>query len=144
MGKNAICYFSATGNGYYIAQELQKHLQGELWYIPNVIGKNFVEYEKVIIVTPIYMFALPNIVKTFINSLTGQEGPDYYVVLNYGGFSSNVPYYTKKLFEKNGLKLHNVFKIIMSVTYTLFIREPKFIVNRLVKKLEKGRKLLKN
>ena len=69
MKNCAICYFSATGNGFYIANELGKYMDSDLYYIPNSFDCDFQDYSTIILVTPVYMFALPNIVKEFVQTL---------------------------------------------------------------------------
>ena len=50
-----ILYFSSTGNSLYIAQKIQDQMGGQIKYIPNYNG-NGSEFEKIILVTPIYSF----------------------------------------------------------------------------------------
>jgi flavodoxin len=67
-----IFYFSATGNSLYVAQCLQSVFGGSIRYIPNYEG-NGEEYDRIIIVSPIYSFGLPVHVYDFIPRLTGKQ-----------------------------------------------------------------------
>lgn len=53
-----ILYFSSTGNSLYIAQRIKEELSGQIIYIPKYDG-NGNEFEKIIIVTPIYSYGMP-------------------------------------------------------------------------------------
>ena len=55
---NGIFYFSSTGNSLYLAKKIQSELNGNVIYIPNYKG-NGSEYDKIIIVSPVYSFGLP-------------------------------------------------------------------------------------
>jgi hypothetical protein len=61
-----ILYFSSTGNSLYIAQKIQSKMGGQIKYIPNYKG-NGNEFEKIILVTPIYSYGMP----TFVYNIIG-------------------------------------------------------------------------
>lgn len=60
-----ILYFSSTGNSLYIAQRVKKVLGGLIKYIPNYEGDGS-EFEKIILVTPIYSYGMPTFVYDII------------------------------------------------------------------------------
>ena len=62
-----ILYFSSTGNSLYIAKKLKEKVGGDVLYIPNYNG-DASEFERIIIVSPIYSFGLP----TFVYDLLGK------------------------------------------------------------------------
>lgn len=134
MGKEAICFYSATGNGYSIAKELNKYISADMFYIPSIIGMDLSEYEKIIIVSPVYMFALPNIMKTFIKNLTNYKvSPKIYVVFNSAGIFADVAYYTQRMFNEKNIKISAVYKICMPLTYTWFLGEMQAVVDSLLR-----------
>ena len=67
-----ILYFSSTGNSLYIAQKIQDQMGGQIKYIPNYNG-NGSEFEKIILVTPIYSFGMPTFVYDIIPRLIKQQ-----------------------------------------------------------------------
>ena len=81
---NGIFYFSSTGNSLYLAKKIQSELNGNVIYIPNYKG-NGSEYDRIIIVSPVYSFGLP--VHTYDFLLNINEKSKIYVVLNYGGMA---------------------------------------------------------
>lgn len=55
---NGIFYFSSTGNSLYLSKRIKSKLGGKIIYIPNYQG-DASEFEKIIVVSPIYSFGLP-------------------------------------------------------------------------------------
>lgn len=134
MSKEAICFYSATGNGYSIAKELNKYIKADMLYIPSILGMDLSKYEKIIIVSPVYMFALPNIMKTFIKNLPELKvSPKVYIVFNSAGIFADTAYYTKNMLAEKNIEISAVYKICMPLTYTWFLGEMQLVADRLVK-----------
>lgn len=77
-----ILYFSSTGNSLYIAQKIQDQMGGQIKYIPNYNG-NGSEFEKIILVTPIYSYGMPTFVYDIIPRLN--KATELIIIQNYGG-----------------------------------------------------------
>lgn len=134
MGREAICFYSATGNGYSIAKELNKYIKADMYYIPSIIGMDLSEYEKIIIISPVYMFALPNIMKDFITNLTKfKVSPKTYLVFNAAGMFADVAYYTERMFNEKNININAAYKICMPVTYTWFLDEMQVVADSLLR-----------
>lgn len=84
-----ILYFSGTGNSLYIAKKLKEDLGGKVLYIPNYVG-NGSEFEKIIIVTPIYSYGMPKHVYELLPRLDKEK--ELIVVQNYGGMIAGADY----------------------------------------------------
>lgn len=133
MLKTAICYFSGTGNSLDVSTQLQERISGSLFFIPRLKINDLIDYDRIILVTPIFSFGLPFPTKRFIDSLKIYPSKEYYVILHYGGFSGNAAHYTKQLYEKNGLIVRNIFKLKMPESYTLFMSVPQSYIRRTLK-----------
>ncbi|NMD37183.1 MAG: 4Fe-4S binding protein [Christensenellaceae bacterium] len=131
---NAIFYFSSTGNSLNIAQELQKILGGDIYYMPSFKG-DVKKYDKLIFVSPIYLFGLPIPTDNFLSKL--KTNLPCYMVLNYGGASFSAPYYTYKQMRKYGLNVQGIYKLKMPENFTLFLTVAVFYIKALLKSLPK-------
>ena len=63
-----IYYFSGTGNSHYVAEVLSKSLQDTMQSIES--AQSIKQDEIIGIVTPVYFFGLPDIVKDFLERLS--------------------------------------------------------------------------
>lgn len=118
--KTAICYFSATGNSFDLANELKEHVSNsDLFYIPNLDVVSLDEFQRIILVSPIYLFGTPVPVKKFIEKMATYKDKDYYAVLNYGGFPGNAVGYFAEVFESNSLILKDAFTVKMPENFTI-------------------------
>ena len=131
---NGILYFSSTGNSLYVAQMLQKSISGELRYIPAYIG-NGCEYEKVIIVSPVYSYGLPVHVFDLLPSLRGR---DVYMILTYGGMLAGADRLAYEYACENGLDIKGVYAVKMAENFTLTFSTPGFY-NKLMLRASKGK-----
>jgi len=90
--KTAICYFSGTGNGFDLALRLNESIiNSTVFNIPNINVNSLHEYEKIIIVSPIYCFGIPIAIKTFLQKLSNYKNKTFYGILHYGGFNRTSP-----------------------------------------------------
>lgn len=136
--KTAILYFSATGNSFDICQKLLAIIPSDIFFIPNTNIQTLEQYERIIIVSPIYAFGLPIPTEQFIEKMKAFKDKEYFVILNYGGFAANALYYTQNLFDKNNIPLQNVYKMKMPENFTIVATVPKFLINRALKKSQKA------
>ena len=93
-----ILYFSSTGNSLYIAQKIQDQMGGQIKYIPNYNG-NGSEFEKIILVTPIYSFGMPTFVYDIIPRLN--KATELIIIQNYGGMVGGADYYIYQYAKEN-------------------------------------------
>ncbi len=124
---NGILYFSSTGNSLYVAQTVQKNMTGELRYIPGYKG-NGSEYEKIIIVSPVYSYGLPVHVFDLLPSLRGR---DVYMILTYGGMLAGADRLAYEYACESGLNVKGVYAVKMAENFTLTFSTPDFY-NKLV------------
>lgn len=124
-----VFYFSSTGNSLYIAKRISSHFQTTAHYIPTFKGD--LDYDKIIIVSPIYYFGLPVPVYEFLVGLPSTASVT--VVLNYGGMVGAAGYYAYKVGVDHGVNIQAVFSVKMPENFTLFFSTPQFY-NRLVLK----------
>jgi ferredoxin len=129
-----ILYFSSTGNSLYIAQKIQSKMGGQIKYIPNYKG-NGNEFEKIILVTPIYSYGMPTFVYNIIPRLN--KTTELIIIQNYGGMVGGADYYIYQYAKENELNIKAVYVIKMPENFTLTFTVPKFFVNRTLKKADK-------
>lgn len=127
-----ILYFSSTGNSLHIAKQVQNSFGGKVLYIPNYLG-NGSEFERIIIVTPIYSFGMPKNVLELLKNLN--KTTEIIVIQNYGGMVGGANYlfydYAKNKF---GLNVVSMYLIKMPENFTLTFTVPKFYLNSVLKK----------
>ncbi len=133
-----ILYFSSTGNSLYIAEQIKKsdtENNSKIIYIPNYTG-NAEEFDKIIIVSPIYSFGLPAPVYDIIPKLS-KEKP-LFIVLNYGGMISGADYFTYCYCKENSLNIRAVHTIKMPENFTLTFTVPSFYLKSILKSAPKN------
>lgn len=126
-----ILYFSSTGNSLYIAKKVKERLGGNIVYIPTYRGDGS-EFEKMILVTPIYSYGMPTFVYDLLPTLNKTK--ELIIIQNYGGMIGGANYLVYEYAKKNGLNIKAVFTIKMPENFTLYITVPKFYMNRALKK----------
>ncbi len=125
-----ILYFSSTGNSLYIAEKIKEKVGGSVFYIPKYNGTAS-EFDRVIIVSPIYSFGLPKHVYDILGKLN--KTTEIVFVLNYGGMVGGADYLVREFCENLGLNLLGVFVVKMPENYTLDFTVPKFYLNSVLK-----------
>lgn len=136
--QTAICYFSGTGNTFYIANEMNRLIPNStVLAIPTLDENALYGYDRIIIASPIYLFGLPNPVKALIAKLSPLKDKIFYMVLNYGGFSGNAVNFTHDLFEDAKLSLQGVYKMKMPENFTFYMTVPHFYIKKTMKSAPK-------
>lgn len=130
-----ILYFSSTGNSLYVAKQVQEALGGKVIYLPKYEGKGE-EFDRVILVTPIYSYGMPKHVYEFLPKL--DKTRELIVVQNYGGMVGGADYLMRCYCEKLALNLKSVFVIQMPENFTTTFTVPKFYINSILKKSDKN------
>lgn len=123
---NGIFYFSSTGNSLYLSKRIKSKLGGKIIYIPNYQG-DASEFEKIIVVSPIYSFGLP--VHTYNFLLNVNSNSKIYVVLNYGGMAGGADVFTYNYAKENNKNILGVFKMLMPENYTLTFSTPSIYLS---------------
>lgn len=125
-----ILYFSSTGNSLYIAKKIKEKIGGKIIYIPDYSGTGN-EFEKIILVTPIYSFGMPSHVYDLLPRLDSTK--ELVIVQNYGGMVGGADYYVFNYALQNGLNIKSVYTIKMPENFTLTFTMPKFYLKRVLK-----------
>lgn len=123
--KKQIFYFSATGNNLAVAREVQSRLQD--YEIHSLVNNRAVAEEdcekSIILVTPVYMYDIPHIVKDFINYLRGSGACS--AIIAGGGEAGKCFSSIQKLFSRKGFTVTSMFNIPMPSNYTPFGLSPE-------------------
>ncbi len=128
---NGIFYFSSTGNSLFVAKEIKTALGGEILYIPKYNG-NAEEFEKIIVVSPVYSFGLPLHVFDFIPKLP--KNKPIYIVLNFGGMVFGADGLSFEHAKNCGLDIKAVYTVKMPENYTLDFSVPLAYQKKILKK----------
>ncbi len=134
MKKLGILYFSSTGNSLYIAKKVKERLGGSILYIPSY-NENCNEFDKIIIVTPIYSFGMPLPVLDLLPRLNKTAG--IIVIQNYGGMVSGADGLFYNYAKGLGLNIKSVYTMKMPENYTLVMSPPSFYKNMTLKSADK-------
>lgn len=118
--KTKIYFFTGTGNTLLIAKDLAAELpECELIDIAKMAKEEEIEIDSDItgILYPVYYFGMPNIVKSFLGSLKGDEKKYIFSIANAGSVAGNALKHTSSALEKQGLKLSAAFIVLMPGNY---------------------------
>ena len=129
-----ILYFSSTGNSLYIAKRIKEKLGGSIKFIPDYEG-NGNEFDRIIIVTPIYSFGLPAHVYDLLPCLDCNK--QLIIILNYGGMVGGADYFAYEYCKKFGLNIQSVYTLKMPENFTLTFTVPQFYLKSVLKSADK-------
>lgn len=129
-----ILYFSSTGNSLYIAQRVQKVMGGQIKYIPKYEGDGR-EFERIILVTPIYSYGMPTFVYDIIPKLN--KTTELIIIQNYGGMVSGADYFIYRYAKDQGLNIKAVFTVKMPENFTIEFTVPKIYIDSTLKSADK-------
>ena len=104
-----IYYFSGTGNSHYVAEVLSKSLQDTMQSIES--AQNIKQDEIIGIVTPVYFFGLPDIVKDFLERLSVSPKSYFYLVVTYGGKPGNIGKEANQIMQKKGTGFYAMYAV---------------------------------
>ena len=121
-----IFYFSGTGNSKWIANQLSKEQKEDLVFIPDALRSGVLEFclkeeETIGFVFPIYSWAPPEIVLSFIQklSLKGYRGQYLFFVCSCGDDTGLTQQVLTKAFRHKGWECHAGFSVTMPNNYVL-------------------------
>ncbi|MEE1035396.1 MAG: EFR1 family ferrodoxin [Agathobacter sp.] len=129
-----IFYYSSTGNSLYIAKRIGARLSAKVFCILNFQGE-VNQFQKIIIVSPVYSFGLPKHVYDFFISLPKTTA--VHVVLNYGGMLGGADYYTYQLAKTHNINIRSIYAVKMPENFTLTFSSPRFFNRIILKSAEK-------
>lgn len=133
MPKNLIYYFSGTGNSLSVARTLAEIL-GDALIIPllSAEGEGVIpsDVHTVGLIYPIYMNALPSIVKTFISRIKVEKGYYIYAVATHGGIPGKAGCSLHKGLKDQNIELKGYFEVEM------INNTPKGVAPKFLMKLE--------
>jgi ferredoxin len=120
MAKNAIFYFSGTGNSLYAARAIAVVLgDTEVLSIPDHFGTSLSGYERIGFVYPIYFGGVPLVVKSFVESLTIPESAYLFAIATRGGIPQNGLTEMNALLKPKGRALDFGTLLLMGGNYIL-------------------------
>ncbi|MBQ1546173.1 MAG: EFR1 family ferrodoxin [Clostridia bacterium] len=114
-----ILYFSATGNSRYVAERLARSLNDQAVSIESG-HRNFTLSDGEIfgIVTPVYWWQLPSIMRKYLNSITVCNAKYTFIVITYGTTTGCCTEETIKIFRRKGISLSASFSVRMPDNFT--------------------------
>lgn len=139
-----ILYFSATGNGKYIAEQIAEKTDEKCMSIVDCIceDKYCFSNEKIFgMVVPTYFWRLPRIVAEYLGKLRIENCGYTFFLTSYGATTGEAGSMAKKIMAHNGQNFDAYYSVIMPDTWTpIFDLTNK---NRVDKWLSDGKKQLK-
>lgn len=123
--KNAIYYFSGTGNSLAVARAIAKRLGAcELVDIARIRDKGMVSIgasERVGFVFPLYFLGLPAIAHSFLRGISIKGTPYVFSVVTAGGDSASVGNrQIEGILARKGITLSSGFRVTMPDNYYVF------------------------
>ena len=118
-----IFYFSATGNCKYVAQRIAASTGETAISIAECIKQQKFHFSSdngnVGIITPIYAWGLPSIVRDFLNALVLDEKPSYlWFLATYGTTTGQTGRFANEIMQKKGLSFSAYLSVKMPDTWT--------------------------
>lgn len=116
-----IIYFSGTGNSEYVANEIGKAIDDEVFNLFSKIRDE--DYSTIssdkpwIVVVPTYAWRIPRIVETWLKKTTLTGHKDIYFVMTCAGAIGNAGKYIEKLCHSKQMVYQGTYQIIMPENY---------------------------
>ena len=140
-----ILFFSGVGNSRYVAYQIAKKTGDKVLNIVDLVNKNDYEIslnknESLGIVSPVYFFGLPSIVKEYLTKvkINLKENNFVYCVATYGSKPGAFEYMMHDILADKGIKLDARYCVKMVDTWTpIFDVKNKNKNEKILKKAEK-------
>ena len=116
-----ILYFSATGNGKYIVEQIATETDDKAISIVDCIreGKCLFKDKKILgIITPTYFWRLPRIVTEFLEKLTIDNCKYTFLLASYGTSTGQLVAMAREILKRKGQKFDAYYSVIMPDTWT--------------------------
>jgi ferredoxin len=137
--KRAICFFTGTGNTYHVALKIQERFpDASLFFIPATDPASLEAFEEIGILSPVYMFGLPEIVREFAKKLAFAPHPRIYAVFTCGGGPGLASGLMKQALKGAGQRLAYWASVTMPDNYILLYKVDKAENRRLLAEAEIG------
>ncbi|MCX5748894.1 MAG: EFR1 family ferrodoxin [Candidatus Saganbacteria bacterium] len=117
--KNAIYYFTGTGNSLVVARDIAEKLgDTQVISIPHALKTgDFPEAERVGVVFPVYIWGMPLIAAKFLKRLPLRKDVYLFAVATCGGFPAATLLQAEKIIKEKGFKLSSGFGMLMPGNY---------------------------
>lgn len=114
-----ILYFSATGNSRYVAERLAQSLNDRAVSIESG-QRSFTlsDGELFGIVTPVYWWQLPSIMREYLESITVSNAKYTFIVITYGTTTGCCTEDAARILKKKGIPLTSSFSVRMPDNFT--------------------------
>lgn len=115
--KTKILYFSGTGNSLFISKELNSRLEdSNITPISSYRNQKNINLEEdnIVIISPVYFFKLPDLVKDFVNRLQIKKNTQVWGVVTCGGNSGYALNELKNIIEKKGVDFLGGSNVILA------------------------------
>lgn len=128
-----ILYFSGTGNSKFVAEQMAKQLGDTAVSLNERIKKENYEplsdVERFVIVSPIYAFAPPKIVETFLHRVPLEGTKKVWFVMTGAGKTSVSKFYWQRFAKQKGLDYKGTAHIKMPQNYIVYFNPEENTVN---------------
>lgn len=119
--KNAIFYFSGTGNSLQVAKDLAKRLgECEVFNLAKYDTQTEISAERIGIVFPVYFWGIPNIIERFLSEIKLVGNPYIFAVVTCGAVVGASLKQVNDLLRLKSQKLHSGFMIKMPENYIIY------------------------
>lgn len=131
-----IFYFSGTGNSLKIAKDMANELgDSQIKKIKSPL-ENLTFGENIGVVFPVYMFGMPNAVKTFLERLESVKR--IFVIVSHGGMPGVALSQAKDIISRKNIEILGLYSVKMPDNYIpMFDRESEKTIDSLIQKEEK-------
>lgn len=114
MSKNIVFYFTGTGNSLAVAKAIAEKLPDGV--VVPMLSKDALKHieadaERIGLVFPVYMNAVPKIVVWFIEELKPLSTPYFFAVATHGGAPGMTGLYLNKMLRRQKISLDGYFEI---------------------------------
>lgn len=124
MAGTVLYYFSATGNSWYVAQQIAEQIPGCV-VKPMASAEVCEECQAVGFVMPVYAGGLPLLARRFLEEFAFSGGLYYFAVVTYGMWPGRALAQVSDLLEHRGVRL-SYARAVKSVENNIFaFRVPK-------------------
>ncbi|MCY1151237.1 MAG: EFR1 family ferrodoxin [Sphaerochaetaceae bacterium] len=108
-----VFYFSACGNSKYVAAQIAKETDDEIFSIDNCFKENNLTFDlnniqRVGIVSPVYFLGIPNIVRDFLDKVVflNYSNSYFYTVITYGSTTGSASAFIEKALKNKLINLN--------------------------------------
>lgn len=123
-----ILYFSGTGNSAYVAEQIAEELKDEAIDLHDIIKNNdcspMTSDRPWIIVSPVYCWQLPHMVRDWMLDTEFRGNREIYFVMTCGSDMGNGEKYLRKLCKQKDFEFKGAAEIVMPENYIALFSVP--------------------